>query len=172
MPQRGTMHVSKASAKRKGTKRKTSAPSRGASRVLSAIVRTSNSVAVSLRGDDLRWLISELHSCRGSDPTVHIIVHEESLDRKPKIESQPSPPSSVSSAAPSGQISPTPNILDTLRVTTRERDFLQQMATPQSCDEPAATIGDEECHTGRGPPEAYLISADLSDTEWNTFTTL
>ncbi|KAL2803252.1 hypothetical protein BJX63DRAFT_412571 [Aspergillus granulosus] len=135
----------------------------------STILRSSGGLAISLRGDDLRRLLLELQRCRASDATVHIFVHEGASEPTLRFEMQRSSLSTGSSVRTS--TSPAPSILDTLRATTNEGSFPKHMTGPESFDERGFQSNDEDCSLD-GAPKAYMISADLSDTEWDEFTTL
>lgn len=136
----------------------------------SSIAYTSNGMVISLRGEELRWLLSQVQGCRGPEPTVHIVLDE-------------SPPkdSATHSASTESQWSPRPdvqpfvlhNVLDTLRTTSSERTLLESISCPDSQADAGALSCGGYPDTENWAPEAYTISADLSDTEpeWDQLTT-
>lgn len=128
----------------------------------SSVRRTGNAIVISLRGADLQWLLSEIQGCRGSDPTVQIIFNEDT---------SPPQPSNIPHASEESSL--TPNILDTLRVTPCEKNYLERVSGGDGSTKTDLPDIEEDCALDPRAIEAYMISTGLSDTEpeWNEFTT-
>ncbi|KAL3458728.1 hypothetical protein BJX64DRAFT_212482 [Aspergillus heterothallicus] len=141
------------------------------SELTSTVLRTPDALAISLRGDDLRRLLYQLQTCQAPDATVHIFVHEDASAPRLEFEIQQQPSVSPGSSFRTS-VSPPSSILDTLRVTTSERSFLEHMTTPESVVDSGVLSDEEDCGLRGDAPKAYMISADLSDAEWDEFTTL
>lgn len=137
----------------------------------SNVTRTSNGIVISLRGEELRWLISRMQGCHGPDPTVHIALHEHPPEdsETPCASAEPS----FSSRSPHGQPSVLHSVLDTLRTTSGERTLLESISSRNSQADIGSLSSEGYPNTDNSTPEAYMISADLSDAEleWDQFTT-
>lgn len=137
----------------------------------SDVTRTYNGIVISLGGEELRWLLSQMQGRHGPDPTVHIVLHEHS----PKDSDTPRAfgVPQLSSANQHVQPSVLHSVLDTLRTTSGERALLESISSGDSQADVGSLSSGGYSNTDNGAPEAYMISADLSDTEleWDQFTT-